>query len=231
MARSLGIPARLVTGYGSGDYNTLTAYYEVRASDAHSWAEVYFPGYGWVPFDPTPGWMPQPYPTPVQTWFLSASGNPFAGLNLPPGSMVVGGAAGLAAIGPLLLGAAIFIGGLILALFLSRRLRAYLLRQAALRYSRLSNEPTRRAILKLYQRGVTLLTRKRYQRREAWETLHEYARRFDQLPALGRLTRLAESAAYRPEVPGEPLVQEAQAALRDLRTEVTGLPKSPRKSN
>ncbi|MDF2714578.1 MAG: transglutaminase protein, partial [Paenibacillus sp.] len=70
MARSLGIPARWVKGYtpgasamaedmlnfpeelidpdGAGEYT-------VRNSDAHSWVEIYFPGYGWIPFEPTAG--------------------------------------------------------------------------------------------------------------------------------------------------------------------------------
>ncbi len=42
MLRVLGIPARLVASYGSGAYNSITGYYEVRANDAHAWAEVYF---------------------------------------------------------------------------------------------------------------------------------------------------------------------------------------------
>ncbi|MFC3767808.1 transglutaminase domain-containing protein [Paenibacillus sp. GCM10012303] len=70
MARSLGFPARWVKGYtpgasafdqamlgieeellnpdGAGDYT-------VRNSDAHSWVEIYFQGYGWIPFEPTAG--------------------------------------------------------------------------------------------------------------------------------------------------------------------------------
>lgn len=54
MLRSLGIPARLVTGYAANDYNPLTGYFEVRRLDAHAWAEAYFPEYGWVTFQPTP---------------------------------------------------------------------------------------------------------------------------------------------------------------------------------
>jgi transglutaminase-like putative cysteine protease len=53
MLRSLGIPARLVVGYVPGERNPFTGLYEVRASDAHSWAEVWFPQAGWLPFDPT----------------------------------------------------------------------------------------------------------------------------------------------------------------------------------
>ena len=53
MLRSLGIPARLVAGYVSGERNPFTGLYEVRARDAHAWAEVYFPGIGWQGFDPT----------------------------------------------------------------------------------------------------------------------------------------------------------------------------------
>jgi transglutaminase-like putative cysteine protease len=53
MLRSLGVPARLVVGYTSGERNPFTGLYEVRAKDAHAWAEVYFPGVGWQAFDPT----------------------------------------------------------------------------------------------------------------------------------------------------------------------------------
>ncbi len=55
MLRTLGIPSRLVNGFRTGEFNDLTSQYLVRASNAHSWVEVYFPGYGWVSFDPTPG--------------------------------------------------------------------------------------------------------------------------------------------------------------------------------
>ncbi|MFK7695097.1 DUF4129 domain-containing transglutaminase family protein [Paenibacillus sp. HJGM_3] len=70
MTRILGIPARWVKGYTSGVSDQITegigpeimeldpngaGTYTVRNSDAHSWAEVYFPGYGWIPFEPTSG--------------------------------------------------------------------------------------------------------------------------------------------------------------------------------
>ncbi len=54
MLRSLGIPSRMVTGFHGGEFNDLTGQYVVRASDAHSWVEAYFPGSGWISFDPTP---------------------------------------------------------------------------------------------------------------------------------------------------------------------------------
>jgi hypothetical protein len=53
MLRTLGIPARVVAGYTPGSRNSFTGYYEVRASDAHSWVEVWFPRVGWYEFDPT----------------------------------------------------------------------------------------------------------------------------------------------------------------------------------
>ena len=53
MLRELGIPARLAVGYTPGERNPFTGLYEVKASDAHAWAEVYFPGIGWQGFDPT----------------------------------------------------------------------------------------------------------------------------------------------------------------------------------
>lgn len=73
MARSVGIPARWVKGYTSGHMPVETdrlgliipptasidpngpGTYTVRNADAHSWAELYFEGYGWIPFEATAG--------------------------------------------------------------------------------------------------------------------------------------------------------------------------------
>ncbi|HWG59266.1 MAG TPA: DUF3488 and transglutaminase-like domain-containing protein [Candidatus Acidoferrales bacterium] len=54
MLREVGIPARYAGGFGPGEYNSLGGDYIIRQSDAHAWVEVYFPGYGWLTFDPTP---------------------------------------------------------------------------------------------------------------------------------------------------------------------------------
>jgi transglutaminase-like putative cysteine protease len=54
MLRTLGVPARYVNGFLPGEYNEVGEDFIVRASDAHSWVEVYFPEYGWISFDPTP---------------------------------------------------------------------------------------------------------------------------------------------------------------------------------
>jgi len=53
LARAVGIPARLATGFVPGDRDRLTGRFIVRERDAHAWAEVYFPGVGWQGFDPT----------------------------------------------------------------------------------------------------------------------------------------------------------------------------------
>ncbi len=53
MARSVGIPARLATGFVPGRRDVLSGQFVVRERDAHAWAEVYFAGIGWQPFDPT----------------------------------------------------------------------------------------------------------------------------------------------------------------------------------
>jgi transglutaminase-like putative cysteine protease len=53
MLRSLGIPTRLVSGFGPGTYDSNSSAYVVRSDDAHSWVEAYFPTYGWIQFEPT----------------------------------------------------------------------------------------------------------------------------------------------------------------------------------
>ena len=54
MARSLGIPARVVSGYRGGDYIATDESYLIRASMAHLWVEVLLREKGWVRFDPSP---------------------------------------------------------------------------------------------------------------------------------------------------------------------------------
>lgn len=54
MLRSVRIPSRVVNGFRTGEFNDLTSQYVIRASNAHAWVEAYFPGYGWIAFDPTP---------------------------------------------------------------------------------------------------------------------------------------------------------------------------------
>lgn len=54
MLRELGIPARLVNGFRTGEYNSIGDDWTVRQYDAHSWVEAYFAPFGWYEFDPTP---------------------------------------------------------------------------------------------------------------------------------------------------------------------------------
>jgi len=73
MLRSLGIPTRLVNGYGPGTTVDVSGQpalqgaqqHVATTSDAHVWVEAYFPGYGWIPFEPTPPSLQgnyQPFP-------------------------------------------------------------------------------------------------------------------------------------------------------------------------
>lgn len=53
LLRSQGIPSRIVNGYAQGEFIEDANAYRVRASDAHTWVEAYFPAYGWIQFEPT----------------------------------------------------------------------------------------------------------------------------------------------------------------------------------
>ncbi|TKB59531.1 MAG: DUF3488 domain-containing protein [Nitrospira sp.] len=54
MLRTIGIPARLVTGFLATEWNEYGNYYVVRQQDAHAWVEVHLPHSGWITMDPTP---------------------------------------------------------------------------------------------------------------------------------------------------------------------------------
>ncbi len=62
LVRELGYPARVAVGYRPGTSDE--GVYTVRSDDAHAWVEVLFPGYGWLPFEPTPGPFGNPLAQP-----------------------------------------------------------------------------------------------------------------------------------------------------------------------
>jgi transglutaminase-like putative cysteine protease len=55
MARAVGVPARLATGYAQGTYDPANRRWVVTEQNGHSWVEVYFDGLGWIEFEPTGG--------------------------------------------------------------------------------------------------------------------------------------------------------------------------------
>lgn len=70
LLRTVGIPARLVTGFLATEWNEFGGYYTVRQRDAHAWVEVYFPQSGWITMDPTP---PAPGAAGPTWWHSAAS--------------------------------------------------------------------------------------------------------------------------------------------------------------
>jgi Transglutaminase-like superfamily/Domain of unknown function (DUF4129) len=91
MLRSLGIPTRLVNGFGPGQIDNQTHLNTVRGEDAHTWVESYFPKYGWIPFEPTPdtnsGYLPISRGTQGQTPCLKdTSCDPGSGTTTPIGA-------------------------------------------------------------------------------------------------------------------------------------------------
>jgi protein-glutamine gamma-glutamyltransferase len=63
LCRTEGIPARAVTGFKGGSWNTFENYFMVRYADAHAWVEVFDGNGSWVRFDPTPGSLETPVTT------------------------------------------------------------------------------------------------------------------------------------------------------------------------
>lgn len=87
LARAAGLPARIAVGYAAGEYNAQTHTYRVVEANAHSWTQVYFPGYGWVDFEPTTGRTVierNAVPEVRQTPTFSSSGAFFSGSGSQP---------------------------------------------------------------------------------------------------------------------------------------------------
>jgi transglutaminase-like putative cysteine protease len=72
MLRSLGIPTRLCTGYLPGRMDAESGSFFLRSKQYHAWPEVYFPGYGWIEFEATPGAARGSVPEEEWGWWLNA---------------------------------------------------------------------------------------------------------------------------------------------------------------
>ncbi len=90
LARTLGMPSRVAVGYAPGSPVTTQGgtgdrIYQVREENAHAWAEIYFPGYGWERFEATKTITPvvRPRGEPVEP-APSGSGGPVPGQSLSP---------------------------------------------------------------------------------------------------------------------------------------------------
>ncbi|NWF68529.1 MAG: transglutaminase domain-containing protein [Chloroflexi bacterium] len=204
MLRALGIPARLVAGYGTGDYNPFTGFYEVRANDAHAWVEVYFPDHGWVSFDPTPGWNGSPETGPVERWVFSSL---FEGVELPSlplGEMTQAGLSFLGAI------AASFVFMFAASLII---VAAWWLwqRWGKLRFGRWrrmrQRDPLRRRVFSLYHRAQRRL--RSY--RAPTQTVQEHAAAF---PEMAELARAVDSAAYSTDILDETVLKSLESSVR-----------------
>lgn len=92
MLRSIGVPARMAAGFAQGTWDAERGAFLVREQDAHTWVEVFFPGYGWVEFEPTAdeapiereGDQPPQSGQPTMTPWPTATPRPTATPTLPP---------------------------------------------------------------------------------------------------------------------------------------------------
>jgi transglutaminase-like putative cysteine protease len=88
MLRYLGIPSRVAVGFAGSAYSASRHAWLVTDTDAHAWVEVWFKGYGWVPFDPTP-----PAPGSARIPMLPGTSTPVGG-DRPPTAPTFRGTAG-----------------------------------------------------------------------------------------------------------------------------------------
>ncbi len=86
MLRMLGIPSRQMSGFSQGVLDDKTRQFYVNAVEAHSWVEVFFPGYGWIPFEPTPDGINGPINRPLTRDQLNAPAEvaPTGAARIPP---------------------------------------------------------------------------------------------------------------------------------------------------
>ena len=228
LARAAGLPSRMAVGYLPGVRDPLSGAYLVRESDAHAWAEIYFAGHGWVPFDGAPRTdliLPGHLDSRLARLFQSGVGEKIYGsAKAAPGQLA----------GPTLdflrnpvisiLGPVLILAAMVLRwLFTRRQGTGEAGARAGLAYTRLSGG-RRRELLNLYSQVEKLLRRRIGVRRVPWQTVASYTSGYTNWTPevqshLSWFTRAVWHAAYNPgELPAG-AVEEARSRLVRLRAE------------
>lgn len=186
MARSVGIPARVAVGYMMEEPLPEGNGFLVRQEHAHMWAEIYFPGYGWLPFDAAPPIATiRDHPLQVLWYRVTSLFSKIGGGGLDAVLLVI-----------VVLGT-----GALAVSWLYARLRARWERGARLR--RLSGSSTPAAVAVTYETALSELARKGWER-PGWMTPSEYLAQQrrdwsdqpDAVAALAELTAVFERALY-----------------------------------
>ena len=192
MLRSLGIPARLATGYSTGDYDPILNQAVVREHDAHAWVEVWFAHHGWVPVDPTPGVSPLAATQFPQHWAAGGIAR------LIPHLTVGAPVAALGSVGALALIPAAIAAALVLLIAY-----AWLRRRGWWRGRQRKAQPGESELLRLYER----VQRRLGHRRAPPETPLEYEMRM-RAELLRELTDAVNEGVYAGRWPDLKRIQE-----------------------
>jgi len=201
MLRSLGIPARLATGYSTGTYDPVLDQAVVHERDAHAWVEVWFANHGWVPVDPSPGFSALAATQFPSHWAAGGIARliPHLEIGAPLGAL---GSLGLVVAIPL--GIAV----VVLLVFAWAWLRSRRLR----RTGRTKAVPGQSDLLRLYER----VQRKLGRRRAPPETPLEYLAGSSpgrSEPVLEDVTRAVNEGAYAGRWPDPDFVRELSDRL------------------
>jgi transglutaminase superfamily protein len=198
MLRSLGIPARLATGYSTGDYDPVLDQSIVRERDAHAWVEVWFPNDGWVPVDPSPGYSALPITQLPQHWAGAGLARLIPHLTIGAVPAVLGSLGALVVIVPAVAVALL----VVLAYAWLRRRRRWTNRPRPV--------PGESELLRLYDR----LQKRAGRRRVPPETPLEYWLWAEKVePALGEVTEAVNEGAYGGRWPDPDRVRELERRL------------------
>jgi hypothetical protein len=235
LARSSGIPARLVTGYLPGRFDALSGTYVVRPSDRHAWAEIFIGGFGWVPFDSASRPESEQFgeggtylePSAVNDFFnVDYSRDVYNSVRSSPeklSDLFSGDLSGL-------MGGLAYVMGIISTLgmtgFIAWRVSRLIHRRASRTvYARLSGE-RRQEVIKLYLGAEKLLRDAGLPARESSQTPEEYADQVDGTLSesaandLAGLRVVAGSAAYNPSALDSADLERARLGLRRIKSSI-----------